>query len=85
MEMTEVPTEVFRAAVSTLLKKYVSAPTRRDLGTKLRKLKPVVTTRSVVEEMLSKKVIPTYRMGTTGCAECGTKLISTKGPRGHPP
>ena len=39
----------------------------------------------LVEEMLSKKVIPTYRMGTTGCAECGTKLISTKGPRGHPP
>ena len=51
--MTEVPTEVFRAGISTLFKKYVSAPTRRDLGTKLQKLKLIATTRSVVEEMIS--------------------------------
>ena len=50
--MMEVPVEVFQVGVSSLLTKYVSAPTRRDLGTKVRKLKPIPTTRSVVEEML---------------------------------
>jgi len=34
----------------------------------------------LVEEMISKKLIPVSRMDTMGCAECGKKLVSTKGP-----
>ena len=50
--MAEVPVEVFRHGLSTQIVKHVRPPTRRDLGRKLRKLKPVQTTRAVVDETL---------------------------------
>ena len=49
----ELPTELFRHGLMTQLAKHVRPPTRRDLGTKIRKLKPIVTCGPVVEEMLS--------------------------------
>ena len=51
--MAEVPVEVFRHGLSTQMVKHIRPPTRRDLGKKVRKLKPIPTTRAVVEETLS--------------------------------
>ena len=51
--MAEVPMEVFRHGLSTQIVKHIRPPTRRDLGRKIRKLKPIHTTRAVVEETLS--------------------------------
>ena len=53
VEMAEVPAEVFRHGLSTQIIKHVRPPTRRDLGKKIRKLKPIATTRRIFDEMLS--------------------------------
>lgn len=48
-----MPVEVFRHTLMTQMTKHVRPPTRRDLGKKIHKLKPIFTCRAVVEEMLS--------------------------------
>lgn len=50
--MAEIPVEVFRHGLMTQMVKHVRPPTRRDLGKKVRKLKPISTCRAVAEEML---------------------------------
>ena len=52
-EMVEMPVEVFSHRLETQLVKHVRPPTRRDLGTKVTKLKPVFTCAPVLEKMLS--------------------------------
>ena len=51
--MVEFPAEVFRHRLLTQLVKHVRPPTRRDLGTKVLKLKPVVVPAILLNEMLS--------------------------------
>ena len=53
MEMSEIPTEVFRHGLATEMTKHVRPPTKKDLGKKVRELKPIPTTRSVADELLS--------------------------------
>ena len=48
-----MPTEVFRHQLRRALIKHVRPPSKKDLGKKLRKFKPISTTRPVVDEMLS--------------------------------
>ena len=52
-DMSQVPTEVFRHQLRRALIKHVRPPSKKDLGKKLRKFKPISTTRPVVDEMLS--------------------------------
>ena len=49
----EFPVEVFRHRLKTQLVKHVRPPTRRDLGTKVLKLKPIVVPSILLHEMLS--------------------------------
>ena len=49
----ELPTKVFRRAFQTQLLNHLRTPARAELGTHARKLKPIPTTRKIVDEQLS--------------------------------
>ena len=51
--MSEIPTEVFRHLLSSAMTKGVRPLVMKEQGTKVRTLKPVLTTRQVVNELLS--------------------------------
>ena len=51
--MSETPTEVFRHVLSNAMKKGVRPLAVKEQGSKVRSLKPVLTTRQVVDELLS--------------------------------
>ena len=51
--MEALPTKVFRRAFQTQLLNHLRPPSRADLGTHARKLKPIQWTRKIVDELLS--------------------------------
>jgi len=52
-ETVEFPAEAFRHRLMTQLVKHVRPPTRRDMGTKVLKLKQIVMPASLIDELLS--------------------------------
>ena len=51
--MEALPTKVFRRAFQTQLLNHLRPPSRADLGTHARKLKPIQSMRKIVDELLS--------------------------------
>ena len=51
--MVQIPMAVFRHQMDMMMAKHVRPQTKKDLGKHMRKLKPIITTREVLEDQLS--------------------------------
>ena len=51
--MAQLPVQLFRHQLDMQLVKHIRPPTKKDCGKNVRKLKPIVTTRAVIEDTIS--------------------------------